>query len=713
MNETTPIRIGSKDILARAMAAEDITVEHRGDIETAYFDVKSRTLALPTWKDMSNSMYDMLVGHEVSHALHTPADGWMDWVGDSPLRKACLNIVEDARIERLIKEQFPGIKRDFADAYKTFSERDTFDIKGKDLSQLSLLDRLNIHFKLGLFGLVDVTFTTEEQVFVDRMATTETFEDVMDLANDLYDKSKEEQQEQSSDGEGEDKQSVQMNANGNEDMSDDGESLTDDTDDGESLTDDTDDGESAEDDSPQGDGLEYDDYSNDIGQTQDAFERSVRELRDENSAPPAYFTIPEMDLDNIIVDFSTLKGLLDTIRPNSNEEEVESALTKLRNIKRESKSTVNHMVQQFQMKQAADADKRTDIAKTGILDTTTMINYRWSEDIFLKNEVHADGENHGLVLFMDWSGSMSSILEDTYKQLLILVEFCRKVGIPYEVYSFSSARYIPGCDNIQGYYERMSILKENPLDPQFKKVRDTDVNPHDFTLYNLFSSRMTAKQHQDATENIWLCVEGLRCYRIRVPYCMDLGSTPLNEAVIAAMDIVPQFQKSTGVQIVNTIFLTDGDGHSIGMHGHWDPRTNTTATGILRDHQTKKTYRVQSSETAALLSMLRDRTGCEAIGIRLNDGASLRYFRYSLGHLSDAQFESICSDYSRNKYTVVETVGYSAFIVVRGDIKVEDDLLGNLDEDASYTKIKNAFIKGGNQKKLGRVVASRIVDYIV
>ena len=98
------------------------------------------------------------------------------------------------------------------------------------------------------------------------------------------------------------------------------------------------------------------------------------------------------------------------------------------------------MVQQFQMKQAADADRRTDVTKTGVLDTTSMINYRWSEDIFLKNEVHSDAKNHGMVMYIDWSGSMSGILKDTVEQLLVLVEFCRKVGIPYEVYAFSSNR---------------------------------------------------------------------------------------------------------------------------------------------------------------------------------------------------------------------------------------------------------------------------------
>ena len=88
----------TKDILARCMATEDIIVEHRSDVPTAYFDTKNRVLGLPVWKDMDDSVYDMLVGHEVSHALHTPADGWQSFVGEgkgSKIRHMFLNIVED------------------------------------------------------------------------------------------------------------------------------------------------------------------------------------------------------------------------------------------------------------------------------------------------------------------------------------------------------------------------------------------------------------------------------------------------------------------------------------------------------------------------------------------------------------------------------------------------------------------------------------------
>ena len=76
-------------------------------------------LRLPLWKDKGKDVYDLLVGHEVGHALYTPADGWHDAekkIGKIP--RAYLNIVEDIRIERKIQETYPGIVRRFKAGYK-------------------------------------------------------------------------------------------------------------------------------------------------------------------------------------------------------------------------------------------------------------------------------------------------------------------------------------------------------------------------------------------------------------------------------------------------------------------------------------------------------------------------------------------------------------------------------------------------------------------
>jgi len=768
LNRTSTVNKATKDILARCMATEDIIVEHRSDVPSAYFDTKNRVLCLPVWKDMDNSVYDMLVGHEVSHALHTPCEGWQSFVGKgkgSGMRHMFLNIVEDARIERMIKDKFPGIRRDFASAYRTLHTQDLFELNGRTIAVTDeLIDRLNLHFKLGLFGLESIPFASNERQYVTRMAETESFEDVVALAQELYEKhidelpeEDENAQESGSQGEsGDDGESSEGQQNPFGDIPEDGEESntsqsTDGADDdaesqdgegsGQSQDDDTDDGESA--DSEKGDesgegsesgdeqsDLEYDDYENNVdaaGSSQRNFEQAVQDMNSDEKTDTTYHTLPNLDLSKIIVDHSVISEIFN--RQSSRISELDShqqeryanmrieSNTDLQQFLNKAKPTVNHMVQQFQMKQAADADRRTDITKTGVLDTTSMINYRWSEDIFLKNETHTDGKNHGIVMFLDWSGSMSGILKDTVEQLLILTEFCNKANVPFEVYAFSSNRYYPTLEHFterygNEYREELEKLRDNK---QYTKVNEeTDVTPHEFQLYNFLSSRMSTKEYKVALQNFWglssaVSNYGGRCY---YPNCLDLGCTPLNEAIVASFDIVPEFQRKNGIQIVNTVFLTDGDGHPMGIgNGRWSSYNKYKS--YVRDHKTRKTYTVdkgRNPETDVLLRMLKDKTGCNTIGIRLDSTKTIRNYRYYEG-VDETSLGELAKHWKKHNFITLPSA-YDRYFIVQGSLKVEFDALDNLDEDASMAKIKNAFLKGNTSKKSSRVIASQLIDII-
>jgi hypothetical protein len=119
------IQNSNKDILAKLMATENITVLHK-KVPTAYFDVKNRTLVCPMLKDdMSSEMYDLFMGHEVGHALKTPMEGWHDSVCElGPIFKGYLNVIEDVRIEKEIKAKYPGLRRSFYQGYKELNEDD-------------------------------------------------------------------------------------------------------------------------------------------------------------------------------------------------------------------------------------------------------------------------------------------------------------------------------------------------------------------------------------------------------------------------------------------------------------------------------------------------------------------------------------------------------------------------------------------------------------
>jgi uncharacterized protein YlaN (UPF0358 family) len=196
--------VETKSMLAKLMATENIKVEHR-NCKTAGFNLKTRTLICPIWKDMSGDLYDMLMGHEISHALRTPVDGWHDSVvyagGDKKASpeaqrafKHFLNVAEDARIEKLVKRQYPGIRRPMVNAYKELLAKDFFGLSAiTNFNELYLIDKLNLAAKCGT--LVNIRFYGKEKALYDEMMGTETWDEVVAFTRKVYEYSKEEQQQ--------------------------------------------------------------------------------------------------------------------------------------------------------------------------------------------------------------------------------------------------------------------------------------------------------------------------------------------------------------------------------------------------------------------------------------------------------------------------------------------------------------------------------------
>ena len=131
-----------KSQLAKLLATEDLVVEHK-KVETAQFNVQTRVLTLPMWEKASNNVLDSLVCHEVGHALYTPDIEW--WINNE-VSASIVNIVEDARIEKLMKRRYAGLSKTFFRGYSSLSEDNFFQLDGKDLTKFNLADRINLYY---------------------------------------------------------------------------------------------------------------------------------------------------------------------------------------------------------------------------------------------------------------------------------------------------------------------------------------------------------------------------------------------------------------------------------------------------------------------------------------------------------------------------------------------------------------------------------------
>ena len=726
----------AKSQLAKLLATENITVQHSPSAKTAMFDVKNRVLILPVWREMSNDLYDMLVVHEVGHALDTPADGWMDALADIATRvtgsasnkavaavKGFLNVIEDARIDKRQKRRFPGARRNYVKGYAELIEKDFFGTKTKDVNSMTFIDRLNIYFKGG--AMSGIKFTAEEKAMVAKVDAAETFDEVMALTEEIFAWSKTKQEQDEPETDMDDMRAKSGMSDDDEyefgdDQSDEDESEDEDSSSGSSYDDDSEDQDeddaSDSDDTDDGNGddkrdsdpldMEATKHEDDIpeSETEKAWQKNQDDLVVKSDEEYVYVKIPRpVKYDQVVNDYKVvLADQRECVASFYNKDWLQLVRQELQKFKADENASISFMVKEFEMRKSADEYSRTSISKTGVIDTNKLHSYRYNDDLFRRITTVASGKNHGFVMFVDWSGSMDIHLKKTVKQLLSLTMFCKRVQIPFEVYSFRSTT---GFDYDKGR-----------VNNAFFTTKQNELSFDNFMARNLLSSRMNTAEFNDAMFHLYImaCGGHLRCD--------SLQSTPLNECIGTADLIINRFKVQSRVQIVNTIFLTDGDSDPIGHVNHL-PSSWKKRKYILQDEITKKTYDIRRGEyayrdpyseksmTDLLLRVLKDRTGCNLIGFYITSyGFGQAYSRVN-GQNGEA-FKKASVDWKQNGFFGATTSGYDEYYIINQ--KTFDVSSGNLKIDSNMTKNKMAkeFIKFSEKKAVSRVLLSRFVKRI-
>ena len=757
----------TKSILAKLLASENVIVEH-GNYQTASFDVKNRVLRLPIWKEMSGNLYDLLVLHEVGHALFTPEAGMHDAKDHGKGFKSFLNVVEDARIERKIKSKYPGGRRAFIEGYSELMKRDFFGISRINMSKLMLIDKINLHYKVG--DHVDLTFSDEESVFLDRIDKANTWKEVVKICEDLYNLAKEEEEsntdlsdhdwnESDFDCESDDDWDEDFdddNSFGDEDDEDEEENCEN----GDKSEDDKTESSSSLDSSNEEEEEDDEKTINDMSSNEGGFEsesdpesktdRNFRnnevDLLSEETKPYRYLNLPNsVDLDKIIISY---KELYTEYREYMSDErsrryggysdfhvQKEEAFRRFKEFRNKNKKVVEYLAKEFEMKKAADEHARAATANSGILDSERLHTYKYNEHLFKKLTVVPNGKNHGLLMFVDWSGSMNTNMKGTIEQMMILVMFCKRVNIPFEVYAFSDS-YMTRSEDEDGRYKNNYDSNGYLLGAKIRKYGTVALNR--FNLLNLFSSRMKAKELHEAYMYM-TCTAGYfdhRNYRydsdtvyFSIPSNMNLGGTPLNSALFASFPVIRDFVKKNQVEVINSIFLTDGDSHSCNNYWindhelkNFDPRTENC---IIRDSVSKKEVKIDSrkhrtcvSVTEALIKLQR-----EAFNINIvNFFIVSKMRRWDMVEMlietkqsnGDDDVNEAIRKFRKDKFAISpEHRGFNEQYTILGgkNLEVQDERL-EVAEGASVAQMARAFKKFSSNKLQQRKLLSRFIDMI-
>jgi|TARA_B110000879_G_scaffold57416_1_gene80802 hypothetical protein len=724
--------------IAKLLAKENIEVQY-GNYKTAWFDIESRTLGLPLWKDMGKDVHDLLVGHEVGHALYTPYEGWHDSPTNVEKLLGCprsyINVVEDARIEKKIRSQYPGLVGPMARGYKVLADEEFFgDISDVDFDQVKLIDKINLKAKLQ--NLIEVPFNPAEAFLFNKTMNTESFEEVIDVVKAILaytqdhtpeliqqpepqpeeDTGSEEENTESEDSSGHDdyqKPEPKKEDSGDE-SSEEEEEESDDA--GES-----DDEDSGEDDTEEevahvaSKDPEHNE-DEDVSLTDMMFRDSEERLLEQDKHGDQTLLGRDRGKDTIkstVISYSDLK-----IQRAQNAEIYgvhDDILEGYKSYTKEVKKTVQVAVKEFEMKKAAFQWQRAASAKTGQLNTDMAYAYKTSDDIFKRVTHLADAKNHGMIMVIDYSGSMMSTMHNVLDQLIHLTTFCKAINIPFDVYAFTTGGW-----------------REDRNSDSWK-TKDGEVDMDELKMPHLISSTFKKAQFEEAIQALYKKMVANKARNNRwdsedyKPWDEnaytgkneEYGSTPLDQALIVTHHIVKEFRAKHNIDKMNVAIISDGDSNNLNVARSYKNADNHASTKssyangmkILIDRKITNVTGYRSNATKCLLESLQKRYGVTTLGFFIaQDSSDWRSKIDQITHWGDRK--DLNRQYNKNKVAIMDnTIGYDKFFLLKGGKNLEvqsNDMDEMINEEMNTAQIRAGFKKFAKGKKNSKVLMKQI-----
>jgi len=707
----------SLSIFARALATENLSFSFDAEAPTASFDVKTRHLVMPVW-NVSDTLQTMLVAHEISHALWTPyerseelmkqaeADGFVAKL----LHRIC-NVIEDVRIEKMMKAKYPGTRRDFFLGYKEVVDSDLFKFSEMDIAKVGLINRMNIHFKWGIPGFLNVNLSDEEQGIADLIDAVQTFDEAFQLAKALYkhpsmDEMRKKYEEQ------------QQNGSGKGDPSD------------------------AKRGKEQTEGLGMIDMEGGF----------VRKTGETFTAT----TLTISPIQNVSDQIITTDDLLSEFEQQSH---LPLTITSYREFVKDSDSFVRQLVAQFERRKAADEIRRERPKQTGMLNLDRLHQYRTHDDIFLSKIIKQDGKNHGICFFLDCSGSMGNTISDCFLQILQLVWFCEKAKIPFEVFGFTEMGMMGERGRIDSETLRAMIAKgdnspyQSQYAPKFVNLRPNSLMYGGCKLIQLASSSDDAAKRERLLAFLYEAI--VMKVRNRV---FSLGSTPTVEAMMIGSQFMQKWVADKKIQIPTVMVVTDGQPNGVyfqseHMGSGRDSVPYTAIGGTSLTVNNEILQQVTRVDTVAnrgmsmgnvvvsvILEDLRKTLNARTVGMfvgsktfsanmfcsfcvttdeseKIHEEEQEQYrkgnYNSSGSYECSPRFIAIKEVYNREGCIILPKSlypGYDGFFLIKTPkiVKDEDAIV----DSGTFTRVKNTFVKTMGQRGSSRVFLTRYVDIV-
>ena len=720
----------SLSLFAKLLASEQIVVTVNSALSTAAFNPVTRTLSLPTWSGWSEAAWLFLIAHEVGHAIWTPVafEQNAEWRRLSHLYGTAVvmntaNIVEDIRVERMIREKYRGLAGVFNRGYVALIAKDFFNwgtegLTPKKWLSYGPLNRINVYAKVG--GIVRVSLITPQEIgWFNRALKIETFDEVMVLVGEMLETLKKQQDEKKAKDKqkSEDKQkSAEKNEQKSDDQSeksnDKSNDKSDESDDCDDSSDDSDDDsdddaedekhtsrarvdtDDAEDEDPltdagnngaakdeqdgtaegssaptsdegdgndgkgtvASDGVAEGTEAADLLSTESA-DASRQKLRASVSCMEQMLMFPA-NTDYLHYNDAPLAEVLESWQATAEDRTLVQDL--MMSYRREASATLASMIAAFRANQSAWCQRRAIVSRSGMLDPVRLANYKLTEDLFLRRREVPEAQNHGFVLHVDFSGSMTHQMTSVLWQTLHLIWFAESIKVPVQVFGFNTCQGM-GSSKAKGYDAAAARTGTTPITERLIELYDSSapLNVKQTAMAHLFaiilkfgkvdSARHYAKTNPNVSDHELSqtdCIlptqlnRAIRATgtwsdgtwsRVILNKFFVLGSTPLFHALLSSVDTVRKFRQKNRVEQCVSVWLTDGeDTQHIPLNAPIQPsttsyghRTNVTPNenGSIMDVRSGKLFKQNGDRTLAMMfEYHRVMTGALVVCIDITNG---------------------------------------------------------------------------------------------
>ena len=367
-----------------------------------------------------------------------------------------------------------------------------------------------------------------------------------------------------------------------------------------------------------------------------------------------------------------------------------------KNFLSETKKVTAVMAKEFEMRKAAYQYSRSQTSRSGSINVNKLYSYKYSDDIFKRVTQLADAKSHGMIMLVDYSGSMGGVIGSIIKQILNLTMFCKKVNIPFEVYGFTT-----GSAN----KDRTWVYQPNSIDVNNVRVME------------LINSSMSKSEYEEAYETMYYQAIS---FGYSNPFCGaydHLSGTPLNEVLSGWNHVITKFKRKYAIQKIINVILTDGEAAALHVNSSIAdaaaPRTKGFAINV--DGKLLKSSNSRGT-TKAFVNNFKN-YDCISIGYFLAE--SSYEFNGAIGRSTGVwdkvYFAQMRKLVSKNRFASFDNVnGYDRYFILRSDsrsLNTDNDEF-EVRDNAKSSEIANAFKKYANSKKTNRVLATQFAQTI-